>query len=104
MGISDEIYRAAIDCGYDNCGIILPEDVNGAAAFLQKRMEDVPSSRGFYNGILSNHVPVKVRFPWAKAIIIRTAEHGKYRYPPDLRRRYAKAFFPIAGGRPYVCI
>lgn len=93
MRLSDEIYKAAMDCGYDNCGIIIPEDVNGAAAFLRKRMEDVPSSREFYNGILSNYAPVKERFPWAKAIIILTAEHGKYRYPPELRRRYAKAFF-----------
>lgn len=26
MELPNEIYRAAIDCGYDNCGIILPEE------------------------------------------------------------------------------
>lgn len=93
MDISYEIYAAAVECGYDNCGIIEPEDVDGSAALLQKRMEEVPSSAGFYAGIQSNYEPVKVRYPWAKAIIVLTAEHGKYRYPAELRKRYAKAFF-----------
>ena len=30
MVLSGEIYSAALQCGYDNCGIILPEDVKGA--------------------------------------------------------------------------
>lgn len=93
MALSHEIYNAALACGYDNCGIIAPEDINGSAALLQKRLEDIPSSTGFYEGIKSNYAPVKGRYPWAKAIIVLTAEHGKYRFPPELRKRYAKAFF-----------
>ena len=93
MGLAGEIYSAALQCGYDNCGIILPEDVKGASDFLQKRMEDVPSSISFYKGIFSNYISIKERYPWAKAIIVLTSEHGKYHYPAELRKRYAKAFF-----------
>lgn len=93
MQLSQKIFNAAIDCGYDNCGIIAPEEINGAADFLQKRLEDVPTSRGFYEGVRANYRPVKERYPWAKAIVVLTAEHGKYRYPAQMRKRYAKAFF-----------
>ncbi len=88
-----EIYEAALASGYDNCGIIAPEDISDSAALLKKRMDDVPSSVGFYEGIKGNYKPVKERYPWAKAIVVLTAEHGKYRYPQELRKRYAKAFF-----------
>ena len=91
-GLSNEIYQAALACGYDNCGIIAPEDLTGSKERLQERMGKVPSSAAIYGG-MRIYEPVKDRFPWAKSIIVLTAEHGKYRYPPELRGRYAKAFF-----------
>ncbi len=93
MGLGEKIYQSAMDCGYDNCGIIAPEDLTGSEALLEERMEKVPESAGFYNGIAANYSPVKERFPWARSIIVLTFEHGKYRYPAELSKRYAKAFF-----------
>ncbi len=93
MELSHEIFKAALDCGYDNCGIIAPEAINDSEALLKKRIEDVPSSAGFYEGVKNNYRPVKERCPWAGSIVILTAEHGKYRFPAELRKRYAKGFF-----------
>lgn len=87
-----EIYRAALDCGYDNCGIISPDDLAGSETHLQERMATIPESAGFYGG-MTHFQPVTERFPWAKSIIVLTAEHGKFRYPKEMRGSYAKAFF-----------
>lgn len=92
MSISQEIYDAALNCGYDNCGIIRPEALAGSEERLSERMKRVPSSSRFYKGF-DIYKPVKERFPWAKSVIVLTAEHGKFRYPAEMRKRYAKAFF-----------
>lgn len=92
MSLSSEIYQAALRCGYDNCGMITPDDLAGSEQGFRERLEKVPSSAGFYNG-MDHYKPVKERFPWAKSIIVLTAEHGKFRYPAQMRGRYAKAFF-----------
>lgn len=93
MDFAETIYQSALTCGYDNCGIIAPEVLIDSEERLRERMEKVPESAGFYNGIAANYTPVKERFPWVRSIIVLTFEHGKYRYPPEMRKRYAKAFF-----------
>ena len=93
MDFAKTISQFALNCGYDNCGIIAPEDLTDSIERLKERMEKVPESSGFYNGISANYSPVKERFPWAKSIIVLTFEHGKFRYPTEMRKRYAKAFF-----------
>ncbi len=93
MDFAKRILQSALDCGYDNCGIIAPEDLIDSAEYLKERMEKIPESAMAYNGIAANFTPVKERFPWAKSIIVLTFEHGKYRYPAELSKRYAKAFF-----------
>ncbi len=93
MSLSEELYRAALDCGYDNCGIVSPKELEGSQDRLRERVRNVPSSAGFYNGVASLYEPVTDRFPWAKSVIVLTAEHGKYRFPAEMRGRYAKAFF-----------
>ncbi len=93
MDFAQAIYEAALSCGYDNCGILKPEELGGNEEYLRQRIERIPaSSAGFYQG-MPHHQPVLERFPWAKSIIVLTFEHGKYRYPAELRKRYAKAFF-----------
>lgn len=93
MNLAETILQSALQCGYDNCGIIAPEDLTGSEALLEERMEKIPESAGAYAGIAGYYTPVTERFPWAKSIIVLTFEHGKYRYPAELSKRYAKAFF-----------
>ena len=49
--LSQKIYNAALDCGFDNCGIIGPEDLLGSEKFLNDRMKKIPESLGFYAGM-----------------------------------------------------
>ncbi len=93
MEIARKIFRAARECGFDDCGIIAPEQLEGCEKFLKERIEEIPSSAAFYANIAELYRPVRERFPWAKSVIVCTAEFGGYRYPAAMRGRYAKAFF-----------
>lgn len=90
--LSKEIYNYAMECGFDNCGIISIDVLNGFGNFLEKRINDVPQSKSFYENA-GSFQDVKERFPWAKSIVIFTFDYGKYRFPKELQGKYAKAFF-----------
>ena len=86
------IYEKALACGFDDCGIIPVDDMDGFQQRLQEREEKVPSSAFFYQG-MGDFANIKKRFPWAKSVIIGTYWLGKYRFPPSLQGKYGKAFF-----------
>ena len=41
MGFAETIFQSALQCGYDNCGIIAPEDLTGSEELLKERMEKI---------------------------------------------------------------
>lgn len=86
------IYDKALACGFDDCGIIPIDDMDGFQQRLQEREEKVPSSAFFYQR-MGDFANIKKRFPWAKSVIIGTYWLGKYRFPASLRGKYGKAFF-----------
>lgn len=90
--LAEKIYKQALKCGFDNCGIIPISLINGYDKMLEKRIEDVPASEGFYGGFLKG-MDTKNRFPWAKSIVILVFNYGKFRFPKELQGKYAKAFF-----------
>lgn len=92
MDIAEKIFGAAIECGFDDCGVIAPERLDGCEKFLRERIEKVPAA-GFYEHLAEIYRPARERFPWARSVIVCAAEYGKYRYPAAMRGRYAKAFF-----------
>lgn len=92
LSLAEQIHQAALSCGFENCGIIPLEAMDGFSAYLQKRKENVPSSKPFYGG-MDSMAQTKERFPWAKSIVICTYWYGKYKYPRQLQGRYAKDYF-----------
>lgn len=90
--LSQEIYDAALECGFDNCGIIPLSDLEGYKERLDERKNKVPQSKDFYER-MDGFTKIQERYPWAKAIIICTTWLGKYRYPKSLQGKYAKSFF-----------
>ncbi len=40
--LGEEIYRTALKCGFDDCGIVLLDALEGFEELLDKRMRDVP--------------------------------------------------------------
>ncbi|MCI5532971.1 MAG: epoxyqueuosine reductase, partial [Caecibacter massiliensis] len=90
--LGQDIYDKALACGFDDCGIIPVDDMDGFQQRLQEREEKVPSSAFFYQG-MGDFANIKKRFPWAKSVIIGTYWLGKYRFPASLQGKYGKAFF-----------
>lgn len=90
--LAEEIYNKALECGYDNCGIIPLSDLDDYKESLDERKKKVPQSEQFY-AALDTFTKIQEQYPWAKAIIICTTWIGKYSYPQSLQGKYAKAFF-----------
>lgn len=78
--------------GFDNCGIIPLEYLDGFRQRYQERIHRVPSSAFIYK-VVGELTETKKRFPWAKSIVICTYWFGKYSYPKEMQGRYAKAYF-----------
>lgn len=99
-----KICDKAISLGFDDCGIISLDEMDGYAELFSERMLRVPESKAFYER-LQYITNVKKRFPWAKSLLICATWLGKYKYPKILRRRYAKAYFlspqSVEGGDGY---
>lgn len=91
MELAQSIHQAALDTGFDNCGILALDDMESFADRVTERMDAVPDSRAFYEGIRRN-ADIRKRFPWAKSLVICTARYGKYRYPEQLRGGTQRAF------------
>lgn len=90
--LAEHIYEAAKECGFDNCGIISLDALDGYKDQYAERIRNVPSSKSFYK-LLEDLNATKERFPWAKSMVICTYWFGKYCYPKELQGRYGKAFF-----------
>ena len=88
----EKIREAARESGFGDCGIIAPERLDEFTGAAKRRMANVPESAGFYQGLLGM-ADVRSRFPWAKSLVVCTYEFGRFRYPAELRGRYAKSFF-----------
>ena len=67
MELAQSIHQAALDTGFDNCGILALDDMESFADRVTERMDAVPDSRAFYEGIRRN-ADIRKRFPWAKSL------------------------------------
>ena len=94
--LASKIYKAALDCGFETCGIISLDALDGFNELYSERIRNVTSSAVFYK-MLGNLRGTKERFPWAKAVVICAYWYGQYRYPEELQGRYAKIFFLSPG-------
>ncbi|WP_048515630.1 epoxyqueuosine reductase, partial [Megasphaera cerevisiae] len=89
--LSEKIYEMAIQCGFENCGIIPLSEVDGYKQRLNERREKIPQSVQFYKK-MEKFTCLEKRYPWGKSIVVCTSWLGKYQYPKSLQGKYAKAF------------
>jgi len=90
--LAQSIYQKAIECGYENCGIIPISDLDGYKDSLNERIAKVPQSAQLYkNAEAFTHI--KEQYPWAKSAVVCITWYGKYRYPESLQGKYAKSYF-----------
>lgn len=55
--LAEKICRQTLTCGFDKCGIIPISAVDDYERFYEKRMRNVPESRGMYTGLYREWTP-----------------------------------------------
>jgi len=95
--LAKEIRAQAIQCGYEDCGIIPVTDLDGYQDRLQKRKQEVPESVPFY-AFADMFSAIKQQHPWAKSVLICIDWYGDYKYPERLQGKYAKDYLLSCDG------
>ncbi|NSB13687.1 epoxyqueuosine reductase [Clostridium beijerinckii] len=89
--LADKIKSAALNFGYEKCGIIKISDIDGYKERLDERVERVPESKGFYQGQY-RFTQLQETYPWAKSIVICVRRYSKYHIPEHLKGMIAKYY------------
>lgn len=89
--LEDQIKNAALNFGYEKCGMIKISDIDGYKEKLDERIEGVPEAKGFYQGQY-RFTQLKDTYPWAKSIVICVRKYGKYHIPEHLKGMIAKYY------------
>lgn len=85
------IKGAAINLGYEQCGMIKIADMAGYEEKLNERMERIPETIPFYERFRS-FAHLQDSYPWAKSIVICVGRYGKYRVPEQMQGVIGKAY------------
>ncbi len=95
--LAKKICEKAKEIGYDKCGIIKIEDINGFENQLNKRIKLFPESKEDLNKLKHYAHPEK-EFPWAKSIIICAYSINKFEIPEHLNGKIGK-YYLVDGRR-----
>ena len=89
--LAEEMKSAALDMGYEKCGIIKISDIDGYEEKLEDRIKKIPEAKGFYQSQY-RFVQAQDTHPWAKSIVICVRKYGKYNIPEHLKGMIAKYY------------
>ena len=91
MNLGKIIHEKALECGYDNCGVISLEAFDEYKERLKERIEKFPEAPAVLETPIAS-LKLKEKYPWAKSAIVCTEYYGKYKFPASLQGMYAKSF------------
>ncbi|MPQ34125.1 epoxyqueuosine reductase [Clostridium estertheticum] len=86
-----QIKSAALNMGYEKCGIIKISDMSGYEKKLNERIERVPDVKPYYEAFY-HFAHLQDTYPWAKSIVICARQYGKYYIPEHLKGLIAKYY------------
>lgn len=86
-----QIKNAALEMGYEKCGIIKMSDINSYKERLEERIERIPEAKGFYQSQY-RFIQAQETYPWAKSIVVCVRRYGKYNIPEHLKGVIAKYY------------
>lgn len=89
--LAAQIKNAALQLGYEKCGIIKLADMVGYASRLKERGEQVPAAKAF-DEKLYRFADLQKQYPWAKSIVVCVRPFGKYKVPEHLQGMVAKYY------------
>jgi epoxyqueuosine reductase QueG len=85
------IVEKALSLGYDQVGIAPLEDMAGYDERFEERLEKVPESARFYEG-LRRLTKAAERHPWAKSVIVVVQDQSCYKIPEGIRGHVALSY------------
>ena len=85
------LVKQAIQLGYDKCGVIPLDALDGYKDKLTERIFQFPETMGRYQKLFQLANP-KEKFPWAKAVVVCSFWYGKYQIPKNLQGYFAKYY------------
>ena len=89
--LASQIKSAALNMGYEKCGIIKISDMSGYEEKLSERIERIPEVEPYYKGFY-RFAHLQDIYPWAKSIVICVRQYGKYNVPEHLKGKIAKYY------------
>ncbi len=89
--LETQIQHKAYELGYEKCGIIPIERMDGYIEKFEERMQKTPMSAPFHQS-QQRLLNIREDFPWAKSVIVLAVAYGKYKIPEEVRGRVAKAY------------
>ena len=89
--LAEKIKSAALEMGYEKCGIIKISQIDGYEEKLNERIDLIPESKYFYQN-LYRFIHLVDTHPWAKSIVICVRRYGKYYIPEHLKGMIAKYY------------
>ena len=89
--IAKMIEQKAYQLGYEDCGIIPVQALDGYAEKFEERIQKVPMSEYFYRGQRRLTHPLEL-YPWAKSVVILVARYGKYKIPEPVKGHIANSY------------
>jgi epoxyqueuosine reductase len=89
--MEEHIRNAALEIGYEACGIIKVSAMSGFEQKLNERIERIPEANPFYQNQRRLAHP-EAAYPWAKSIIVCVRNHGKYKVPNNLEGVIGKSY------------
>jgi epoxyqueuosine reductase len=89
--LAEQIKNAALDMGYEKCGIIKISDMSGYEEKLNERIERIPEVKPHYEKFY-HFAHLQDTYPWAKSIVICVRQYGKYHIPEHLKGLIAKYY------------
>ncbi|HEY8891765.1 MAG TPA: 4Fe-4S double cluster binding domain-containing protein [Clostridium sp.] len=89
--LSEQIKSAALNMGYEKCGIIKISDMSGYEEKINEKIKNNPKVKSQYEGFY-RFVHLQDVYPWAKSIVICVRQYGKYHVPEHLKGLIAKYY------------
>ncbi|MDW8801775.1 4Fe-4S double cluster binding domain-containing protein [Clostridium sp. A1-XYC3] len=87
----EKIKNAALNMGYEKCGIIKISDMSGYEEKLNERIQRIPEVKPYYEGFY-RFARLQDTYPWAKSIVICVRQYGKYHIPDHLKGLIGKYY------------
>lgn len=91
MRMEQVIQEKAYELGYEKCGIVRIQDLQGYDERLMERIDKVPASKIFYQR-QSRLMNLPERYPWAKSVVVAVSHYGHYKVPEQMKGHIGKHY------------